>query len=320
MKLSSNEGCRHVTTLREFLVFLHPGGFHFSKMKMKEQAIKKEFKPIVAKDMFMDKNPRLARLIPGFVYRFISKTMALDFINEVLKDHGHERGFEFANSVIKKFNVTVDVVGKENLPEGGPFNIVSNHPLGGFDGGVILKEIGEHYDEKYRVLVNDLLMNIHQMDGYFIPINKHGTQAMENVRRIDELYSSENNIMTFPAGLVSRRKRGIIEDPPWQKHFIAKSKSHKRDLITVNMSGHCSNLFYNVSNIRKFFGMKTNIEMFLLPRETFKHVNHHFTLTIGKPISYQTFDKRYKPIEWAEKVRQYCYDLAKDPTSTFSVD
>jgi hypothetical protein len=49
---------------------------------MDEARHKKNFKPIVLRDLFMDKNPRLARWIPGFVFRLLSKILRIDFMND----------------------------------------------------------------------------------------------------------------------------------------------------------------------------------------------------------------------------------------------
>lgn len=284
---------------------------------MTEASINKDYKPISIREIFHDKNPKLARMLPGFVYRYLHKALVLDEVNEVLRLHGHKKNFEFAEAVIDMFNVTVDVVGKEHLPEGGPFIFVANHPLGGFDGVLILREIGEHYNRKYKVLVNDILMNVKNMNGVSIPINKHGSLGMENVRRIDEIFRSDIHVMTFPAGLVSRRHRGVIKDEAWMKSFVTKAVQYKRDVIPIHITGRCSNFFYNLANFRKFIGIKANIEMFYLPSETFKHKNGHYRITIGKPVSYNTFDKSRRPAEWAALMRAHCYKLAEDPESTF---
>jgi len=285
---------------------------------MTEERNNKDFKPIDIRELFMDKNPRLARIIPGFIYRYLHRALVLDEINEILRLHGHKKGFEFAHATIEMFNVRVEIVNEENFPLGGPFIFVSNHPLGGFDGVLLLREIGERYERKYKVLVNDILLNMNNMDEQFIPVNKHGSQAMDNVRHIDEIFRSDSNVMTFPAGLVSRRKKGVIRDTAWQKSFISKAVRYKRDVVPIHITGRCSNFFYNLANLRKFLGIKANIEMFYLPRETFRHKNNQYTITVGKPIPYSTFDKRFRPIEWAAKVQDYCYMLADDPKAEFS--
>ena len=278
---------------------------------------KKNFKPIILRDLFMDKNPSLARWIPGFVYRLLSRILRIDFMNyPILYEHGYKKNVEFARASIDAFNVSVEAKGREHLPPEGRFLFVSNHPLGGFDGMMIISELCRSYSH-LKVLVNDLLMNITNMNGIFVPINKHGSQAIENVRRINEIFESDAQVMTFPAGLVSRRSRGVIRDAEWQKSFIAKARQTERDVIPIHVTGRNSNFFYNLANLRKFLRIKANLEMFFLPNEPYKHRNKHFVISFGKPIPYKTFDSRHTPQEWARLVKDHTYELASDCTREF---
>lgn len=285
---------------------------------MDEATHKKNFKPINIRDLFMDKNPRIARWIPGFVYRLLSRILRIDFMNDpILYNHGYKKDVDFARASIEAFNVTLEVKGRENLPPQGRFIFVANHPLGGFDGMMIISELSRTYPH-LKVLVNDLLTNVKNMDGIFVPINKHGTQATENVRRINAIFESDEQVMSFPAGLVSRKKKGVIRDTDWQKSIITKARQTKRDIIPIHVTGRCSNFFYNLANIRKLLGIKTNLEMFFLPNESYKHRNKHFVITFGKPIPYQTFDRRLTPPEWATQVKDYTYSLVENPEGEFS--
>jgi len=284
---------------------------------MDEATHKKNFKPIVLKELFMDKSPSTARWIPGFLYRIIGNILQLDFINnEMLYEHGYKKDVEFARASIDVLNVTVGVIGRENLVPEGRFIFVANHPLGGYDGMMVISELSRTYPH-LKVLVNDILTNVKNMDGIFVPINKHGAQAMDNVRRINAIFESDEQVMSFPAGLVSRRTKGVIRDTEWQKSIITKARSSKRDIVPIHVTGRNSNFFYNLANLRKFLGIKTNLEMFFLPREGFKHKNKHFDLTFGKPIPHATFDKRYTPLEWAQLVKDHVYAIADDPNLTF---
>jgi putative hemolysin len=286
---------------------------------MEDTQANRKFKPIVIKELFMDKNPRMAKMIPGFIYGMLRRALELDYTNEILQEHGHRQGVDFADTCIKKFNVTIKVKGAENLPADGKNIFVSNHPLGGFDGVLILRELANKYSD-VKFFVNDILLYLTNMEEVFIPINKHGAQAMENVRRIDRIYSSDSQVVTFPAGLVSRRIRGVIMDTTWQKNFIVKAVNYQRDIVPMHITGRCRNYFYNLSNLRKFLGIKANLEMFFLPKETYQHKNTEYTITYGKPISWEVFDKHYKPIEWAEKVKQHCYSLPGDRNRLFKAE
>jgi len=178
---------------------------------MDEASHKLKFKPINLRDLFMAKNPKAGRWIPGFIYRFLSRILRIDFMNyPILYMHGYKKDVDFARASIEAFNVSLDVKGREHLPGEGRFIFVANHPLGGFDGMMIISELSRNYPD-LKVLVNDILSN-----------------------------------------------------------------------------------------------------------ESYKHRNKHFVITFGKAIPYQTFDRRFTPVQWAARVKDYTYSLAEDPEGEFS--
>ena len=280
-----------------------------------EPAAARSIQNIDIRKVFREKSPGIARFLPGFVYRYLDRIFHLDWFNGFMKKHGHKDGMGFLKALFEEFNVTMHFQGEENLPKDGHFLFVSNHPLGGFDGDMIIYLLRQHYP-KVIVLVNDILMNIKNLKEFFVPINKHGGQARDIVRLLDETYRSDAQIMSFPSGLVSRKIKGVVQDLEWQKSFIVKAVQHQRDVIPIHVSGHNTKRFYRVANFRKFFRIKWNLEMFFLPDESYKHRNKHFTFTIGKPIPYSTFDRTHKPIEWAALVRELVYRLPVEDNPT----
>ena len=283
-------------------------------MELKEKV--PAYKPLDIKEIFRKKNPSLARFIPGFIFKYLRRMLHLDEVNEFLNTHGDKQGLAFVEAAINDFNVKMDLRGEENIPESGRYIFVSNHPLGGFDGLLLIFLIGKRYSG-IKVLSNDILMNIKNLQDIFVPVNKHGAQSFDLVRKIEDAFNSDNQILTFPAGLVSRRRKGVIRDPKWKKNFITKAVRHKRDIVPVHVSGRCTGFFYNFANIRKFLGIKYNLEMFFLPDESYRHRNGQFTITFGKPVSTDTFDRRFQAGEWALKMQDYIYTLSKDYRYTF---
>jgi putative hemolysin len=264
---------------------------------------------IDVKRAFYSKNNRIARLLPNFFFNYLKKIVHQDEINDFLEIHGHKVGLDFNNAVISEFNVEIELIGEKNLPpKDGRYLFVSNHPLGGFDGIILMEELNKRYNS-VKFLSNDILMNIKNLSSLFIPINKHGGQSRNTVEILDNAYSSDIQICSFPAGLVSRKREGVIRDLTWHKNFVVKAVQHKRDVVPIHVSGNNSSFFYRLSNIRKALGIKFNIEMLYLANELFKHKNKKFTITIGKPISYQTFDNSKKPAEWANEVKKQVYAL-----------
>lgn len=267
-------------------------------------------KPVNIKKIFTEKSPKIARWIPGFVFRYLTKITHQDFTNEIIRDYGHLEGFDFTEAMIKKFNVKIEVEGEENLPKDGKFIFASNHPLGGFDGHILMFLIGKKYGkENYRFLVNDILMKLSNMASVFIPVNKHGKQGVELAQRLDDAYKSDIQMLTFPAGLVSRRVKGQIVDLEWQKSFINKARQYERDVIPIHISGRNSNFFYNLGNFRKTLGIKANIEMLYLIDETYHQQQKTFVVKFGKPIPWETFDKSKRPLAWAKWVKEKVYKM-----------
>ncbi|MCK4852964.1 MAG: 1-acyl-sn-glycerol-3-phosphate acyltransferase [Bacteroidales bacterium] len=278
---------------------------------MTESSEAPEIKKIDIKQIFYEKSPRIARLLPGFVYAYLKRILHQDFVNEFLERHGDKMGVDFMEGAYEEFNVNMDIRGEENLPAAGCFLFVGNHPLGGFDGNMLIYIIRKHYP-RVVFLVNDILMNLKNMDEFFIPINKHGGQTREIVKQLDEAYRSEIQIISFPSGMVSRKIKGKIQDLVWQKNFIIKATQYKRDVIPIHISGRNSNFFYRLAKLRKFFRIKWNLEMLYLLDETYKHRNKTFTFTIGKPIPHTVFDRTHTSLEWAAKVRELVYRLPEN--------
>ncbi len=265
-------------------------------------------KPVNIRQVFRDKNPALAKAIPGFVYRYLEKILHQEDINEILRKYGDRFGLDFVKAVIPDFNVNVTLSGEENLPKEGRYVFVSNHPLGGFDGLLILDAISRHYSE-FRFLVNDILMNITNLHPVFIPLNHHGRQDPATAAELDEVFRSGIQVLTFPAGLVSRKLGRQVMDLVWKKNFLSKAIHYQRDIIPLYVKGECSSFFYRLYKARKLLGIKANLEMLYLVDETWKHKNKSFTITFGKPIPYTLFDKSKSLSEWAKWVKEQCYAL-----------
>ncbi len=151
-----------------------------------------------------EKAPGLKKKLPRFVIRYLKKVAHQDDLNSFFRQYGHLRGAAFAKAILDDFNITIKVEGKENLPENGRVIFVSNHPLGGADGVAILNFLSEHYKE-VKAPVNDMLMHVENLSDFFIPINKLGALAKDSTMLINDTYESDNPVLFFPAGMVSRR-------------------------------------------------------------------------------------------------------------------
>ena len=263
------------------------------------------------KQVLRQKAPSVARKIPGFMVDYLIRTVHQDELNEILRRYHDKDGVAFMQELIGYFDLNLELVNEENIPAEGRYIFASNHPLGGLDGICLSAIIGGRFDGKIRYLVNDLLLYLSNLRSIFVPINKHGAQGKKNAELIEKAYASDNQIITFPAGLCSRKQNGKIQDTEWKKSFIQKAVEYRRDIVPVFFEGRNSNFFYRLANMRKALGIKVNYEMIYLPDEMFKSKHKTYSIHFGKPIPWQTFDSSRKPAEWAEWVKEIVYNLKK---------
>jgi putative hemolysin len=269
---------------------------------------KNESLKIDVEKVLYSKNPALKKTVPRLIISYLKKIVHQDELNEFLGKWGHLKDADFIEAGLNHFKLNVEVSGSENIPHTGRYIFVSNHPLGGLDGLVFINEISKYFNN-IKFPVNDILINIENLSGIFLPVNKHGGQARDAARSIEEAYSSDSQMLYFPAGLCSRKKKGVIKDLQWQKSFITKAVQHRRDIVPAYISGRNSDFFYNLSNIRKFLGIKANIEMLYLVNEMYKQKDKEIRLVFGRSIPWETFDKSISALEWADWVKSEVYEL-----------
>ena len=228
------------------------------------------------------KSQKLADRLPRFVLNYIKKTIHQDEINRLLLEN------------------------RERPAPDGRYIFVSNHPLGGLDGMILISYIGSSFGD-VKFIVNDLLMYIRPLAPVFVPVNKYGRMRHDNTRMFQETFDSDSQILYFPAGLCSRLIKGKVTDLDWKKTFVTKAIESRRDIIPMFFSGENSRRFYRLANLRKKLGIKVNIETFLLPDEMFRKKGSAFDLYIGEPIPYTTLTGDHTHKEWCDIIRQKCY-------------
>ena len=270
---------------------------------------------INVKEILNAKAPAKAKKIPAFVLNVLSKIVHQDGINHFLKISDGATGVDFMNLAVEHFNIRYKIVGEENLPD---FNdkciFASNHPLGGADGICLASVLGNHYNHNIKYIVNDILYFLEPLRPIFVPINKHGEQGRNKAKLLNDAFASSDQILTFPAGLCSRKIKGEICDLDWKKMLVVKAVEYQRDIVPVYFEAKNSNFFYNLANIRRLFKIKFNVEMLFLPGELFRLRRTKkllFTIYFGKPIPWQTFDSSKNPQQWTNWVKQTVYDLVK---------
>lgn len=257
------------------------------------------------------KAPGLYKKLPRFVIRYLIKIFHQDEINSDLQKISGESGVPKFHKQLEISNIKINLHGKERIPRDGRFIFAANHPMGGPEGIVIVSAVGRMFP-KTKLMVNDLLMNLPDIEDVFVPINRFGRNKHEYVNILDDCLQSDSQLIIFPAGLVSRKIKGKVEDLAWKKSFISYAKRFQRDVVPVYIDGKNSKFFYRLANWRTRLGIKTNIEQMYLIDEFYKHKNKDMSVYFGEPIPYQRFTEEKTDKEWAEEVKQIVYSLEKN--------
>lgn len=253
-----------------------------------------------------------AKFVPRPLVSWLKRIIHQDEVNKYLWESRHLTGTEWLEECVRYLDMTIELVGEENLPkkdDGRLYTFVSNHPLGGEDGVALGAIIGRHYDGRFRYLVNDLLMNLPGLAPVCIPINKTGNQSRNFPAMVEAGFKSDNHMLMFPAGICSRKHGDEIRDIAWKKTFITKSVEYQRDVVPIHFGGQNSPLFYKLANFSDKYVKKVNIAMLFLVDEMYKNVHKTFRVAIGKPIPWQTFDKSKTAAQWAQYVQDIVYKL-----------
>jgi putative hemolysin len=253
-------------------------------------------------------NSTFLKRLPNFVIKGLAKIAHQDEINRILTKYEDAVGIEFLPKILKELNIQVEIEGLENLPENGKCFFVANHPFGIADGLILTHTVASKYGD-FRAIGNEVFVLIPQLRPVIAAVNVFGTNPKEYIQALDDVFNSEIPITHFPAGLVSRIRSYKVQDNTWHKSFVSKSVSCKRDVVPIYFFGKNSNLFYTIFLLRKAFGIKTTLELALMPHELFNKRNKTIRLKIGKPISHQTFDKSKSHQEWTDYVQNLVYRM-----------
>ena len=252
---------------------------------------------------------KFMKKFPAFVVRWFEKIIQQDELNRILEKYKDCQGADFHRAIVKGFNLSFEVEGLENLPENGKCFFLSNHPFGIIDGLTLTKTVIEKYGT-FKAIGNESFNFVPNLRPYIALVNPYGSSSKTYVTEFEKLYQTDIPITHFPAGKVSRRYKGVVQDCDWQKSFITRAVSCQRDVVPFYFYGKNSNLFYGINRLRMFFGIKINLELILLPREMFLKRNQIIRFKIGKPISWRKFDSSQTHVEWAQSVRAHVYKMS----------
>jgi 1-acyl-sn-glycerol-3-phosphate acyltransferase len=269
--------------------------------------------PVMSENKFVDvekvlgeKAPGLVKWPPKFVLAFLKRKFHEAEINQIMLDLKDFHGLEFNKKGLEKLGVNIQSLNSNHVPKTGGVIVVANHPLGGLDGMALVHAVGEVRPD-VRFVVNDVLKKLENYGDVFVGVDKISATSTASLRTMERVLQSQDAILFFPAGLVSRKQKGVIRDLEWKKSFVTQSIDHQRQIVPVFIEGENSRFFYRFANFRKFLGIKANIEMLFLPDEMFKQRGHTVKMHFGPPFQSSVLDSSKTHRAWAAVIKQYIY-------------
>ncbi|HEU4496984.1 MAG TPA: lysophospholipid acyltransferase family protein, partial [Flavobacterium sp.] len=241
----------------------------------------------------------------------LMKILKISTLNQIYDRNKHLKDVEFLNAILGEFQIKFEIPEEDlkRLPKDGAYITISNHPLGGIDGILLLKLMLER-EPNFKIIANFLLHRIDPMKPYIMPVNPFETHkdAKSSVVGIKETLrhlSDGKPLGMFPAGEVSTYKDGkLVVDRPWEEGAIKIIKKAKVPVVPIYFHAKNSRLFYFLSRLND------TLRTAKLPSELLTQKDRVIKVRIGKPISVSEQNEHEKLEEYSEFLRRKTYMLA----------
>jgi len=240
------------------------------------------------------------------------RLLRIDKLNVIYDKYCHLEGLAFVDAILTALNISVSVSDHDlkRLPKAGPFIVVSNHPLGGVDGLIMLKIMLQHHPES-KIMANYILEMIHPLKSHICPVNpfennKKIRSSIAGLRAAFSHLDAGYPLGIFPAGEVStlqNNKDWKIADKTWDISAVKFIKKAKVPVVPMYFHARNSDLFYIVSALNDY------LRTAKLPSEVFNSANKMITVRIGKPISVVHQNSIDDFTLYSESIRTNCYRL-----------
>jgi len=241
----------------------------------------------------------------------LMKVLKISTLNDVYNRNKHLSDVEFLNAILNEFQIKFEIPEEDlkRLPKEGPYITVSNHPLGGIDGILLLKLMLER-EPNFKIIANFLLHRIEPIKPYIMPVNpfenhKDAKSSVVGLKETLKHLSDGKPLGLFPAGEVSTYKDGkLVVDKPWEDGAIKLIKKAQVPVVPIYFHAKNSKLFYFLSKIND------TLRTAKLPSELLTQKHRVIKVRVGKPISVAEQNEFESMESYADFLRKKTYMLA----------
>ncbi|WP_406685136.1 lysophospholipid acyltransferase family protein [Seonamhaeicola sp. MEBiC1930] len=251
----------------------------------------------------------------GFLGTFIGwilmKVLKISTLNKIYNRNKHLSELDFLNGILGDFSIKFEMPEEDlkRLPKDGAYITISNHPLGGIDGILLLKLMLEQRTD-FKIIANFLLHRIEPLKPYIMPVNpfedrKDAASSISGFKNSILHLREGHPLGIFPAGEVSTYRDGkLVVDKPWEEAAMKLIKKAEVPVVPIYFHAKNSKLFYKLSKISDTFRTAK------LPSELLTQKRRTIKVRIGKPISVKD-QKEYQNLgDFSEFMRKKTYMLS----------
>lgn len=246
-----------------------------------------------------------------FMGWILIKITRISTINRFYDKNKHLPGPEFLDAILKHYRIRFEIPEEDfkRLPKEGPFITISNHPLGGIDGVLLLKLLLSRRDD-YKIIANFLLHRVEPLAPYIMPVNpfethKEARSSVGGFKAALQHLRDGHPLGIFPAGEVSTYKDGkLIVDRPWEEAAIKLIKKAEVPVVPIYFHARNSRLFYYLSKLNDIFRTAK------LPSELTTQRNRAIRVRIGQPIPVRVQKEQENLQEFTDLLRRKTYLLS----------
>lgn len=261
-------------------------------------------------DIFKDR-PALLANGDSFA-KFLMYILRFDKLNKVYSQVAEKQGIDFIDELINTlgFNIGFDEAQLSKIPKTGPLIIVANHPLGGFDGLLLIKYLSL-VRKDVKVLANFLLKKIEPVSDYFLAENPfEDGMGHGNFAGLKEAVShlKDNGVLClFPAIDVSTKDSfDGVTDKVWQFPVVKFIKKAQVPVVPVLFQGTNSRLLHLVAKIHP------SLKHARLPSEILSKKHKNIKLRIGSAIKVAEQERFNDVYQFGRFLRAKTYGMESD--------
>src|SRR5690554_2141865 len=242
----------------------------------------------------------------------LMKVLKISELNKIYDRNKHLEDIAFLDAILNEFQIEFEIDPEElkRLPKKGPYITISNHPLGGIDGILLLKLMRER-DPDFKIIANFLLHRIEPLKPFIMAVNpfenhKDSKSSVLGLKETLKHLSDGKPLGIFPAGEVSNfEEDDKIVDKPWEESALKLIKKAEVPVIPIYFHAKNSKLFYMLSKINP------TLQTAKLPSELLTQKDRVIRVRIGKPITVAEQTEHGETLEYFGKfLRQKTYLLS----------